>query len=169
MIIWLRSSVRDGMHNFDPFTIANTAAGSDNHLGLYSYDWLYAHAQSDVYISKTNPVSYPTRIRYVTQSQRVKIREWGWRHRRRFSPVMDPDQSPRVKYDDVMSDDESLHIWLSHIVSSFYLGFLVKLANIYEVGSRILLCWRRSYQPRGHSISHRADCIHQEHPLWYVP
>jgi hypothetical protein len=63
------------MHNFDPFTIANTAAGSDNHLGLYSYDWLYAHAQSDVYISKTNPVSYPTRIRYVTQSQRVKIRE----------------------------------------------------------------------------------------------
>ncbi|CAP91339.1 Pc13g02700 [Penicillium rubens Wisconsin 54-1255] len=69
---------------------------SDNHLGLYSYDWLYAHAQSDVYISKTNPVSYPTRIR-------------------RFSPVMDPDQSPRVKYDDVMSDDESLHIWLSHI------------------------------------------------------
>ncbi|KAJ6153264.1 hypothetical protein N7497_007583, partial [Penicillium chrysogenum] len=70
---------------------------SDNHLGLYSYDWLYAHAQSDVYISKTNPVSYPTRIR------------------RRFSPVMDPDQSPRVKYDDVMSDDESLHIWLSHI------------------------------------------------------
>ncbi|KAJ5236037.1 hypothetical protein N7489_006128, partial [Penicillium chrysogenum] len=51
------------------------SAGSDNHLGLYSYDWLYAHAQSDVYISKTNPVSYPTRIRYVTQSQRVKIRE----------------------------------------------------------------------------------------------
>lgn len=30
---------------------------------------------------------------------------------------MDPDQTPRVKYDDVMSDDEPLRIWLTHIVS----------------------------------------------------
>lgn len=30
---------------------------------------------------------------------------------------MDPNQTPRVKYDEVMSDDKSLHIWLTHIVS----------------------------------------------------
>ncbi|KAJ6187061.1 hypothetical protein N7519_001969 [Penicillium mononematosum] len=69
---------------------------SDNHLGLYPYAWLYAHAQKG--INKTNPVPYPP---------------FGLR--RSFTPVMDPDQSPRVKYDDVMSDDESLHVWLSHI------------------------------------------------------
>ncbi|CAI7647770.1 unnamed protein product [Penicillium glandicola] len=37
-----------------------------------------------------------------------------------FIPANDPDQSPRVKYDDVMSDDKSLGIWLSHI---WYRGF----------------------------------------------
>ncbi|KAJ5487801.1 hypothetical protein N7530_002101 [Penicillium desertorum] len=71
---------------------------SDNHLGLYSYAWLHAHAQDGFNIRKTNPVPYPT-----------------FDLRRPYTPVMDPDQSPRVKYDDVMSDDESLHIWLSHI------------------------------------------------------
>ncbi|CAG7934746.1 unnamed protein product [Penicillium nalgiovense] len=70
---------------------------SDNHLGLYSYAWLYTHAQNGFNIRKTNPVPYPP---------------FGLRS---FISVMDPDQSPRVKYDDVMSDDESLHIWLSHI------------------------------------------------------
>ncbi|CDM35095.1 hypothetical protein DTO013E5_3023 [Penicillium roqueforti] len=73
---------------------------SDNHTGLYSYDWLRAHSQDLSSVEGTKSVPYP---QSALQSPR------------HFTPVVDSDQSPRVKYDDVMSDDKSLQIWLSHI------------------------------------------------------
>lgn len=36
------------------------------------------------------------------------------------------------------------------------------------MGPGLLFCRRCSCQPRGYSISHRADCVHQEYPLWYA-
>ncbi|CRL27218.1 Taurine catabolism dioxygenase TauD/TfdA [Penicillium camemberti] len=73
---------------------------SDKHTGLYSYAWLHAHSQKMSRIEGTKPVTYP---------------KSAMQPPRQFTPVTDPDQTPRVKYDDVMSDDESLHVWLTHI------------------------------------------------------
>ncbi|KAJ5954445.1 hypothetical protein N7501_008724 [Penicillium viridicatum] len=74
---------------------------SDKHTGLYSYAWLHAHSQEMSSIEGAKSVPY----------RKTAMRP----PRRQFTPVVGPDQSPRVKYDDVMSDDESLHIWLTHI------------------------------------------------------
>ncbi|KAJ5184717.1 Trimethyllysine dioxygenase, partial [Penicillium cf. griseofulvum] len=73
---------------------------SDNHMALYSHDWLHAH-------------SHGISIRETKSAPHSQSAMRG--PRRHFTPVVDPDQSPRVKYDDIMSDDESLQIWLSHI------------------------------------------------------
>ncbi|KAJ5385209.1 Trimethyllysine dioxygenase [Penicillium concentricum] len=74
---------------------------SDNHMGLYPHGWLYGHTQTIPDLEGTKSVSYP-------QSELHGLRRY-------FTSVLDQNKSPRVKYDDVMSDDESLHIWLSHI------------------------------------------------------
>ncbi|KAJ9483536.1 hypothetical protein VN97_g9859 [Penicillium thymicola] len=73
---------------------------SDKHTGLYSYAWLHAHSQKMSSIEGTKSVPYP---------------KSSMQPPRQFTPVVDPNQTPRVKYDEVMSDDESLHIWLTHI------------------------------------------------------
>ncbi|KAJ5468563.1 hypothetical protein N7475_006315 [Penicillium sp. IBT 31633x] len=75
---------------------------SDNHLGIYPYDWLYPHAQQKYGAS-------------IEASESVQSTPTDAEGPRPYNPVVDPDQSPRVKYDDVMSNDKWLGTWLNII------------------------------------------------------
>ncbi|KAJ5582141.1 hypothetical protein N7535_000761 [Penicillium sp. DV-2018c] len=75
---------------------------SDNHLGHYPYEWLGPHAQNK-YAATTEA------IKSVPSTQTVLGGP------RQYTPVTNSAESPRVQYEDIMSDDKSLGNWLSLI------------------------------------------------------
>ncbi|KAK9851516.1 hypothetical protein MYU51_009899 [Penicillium brevicompactum] len=77
---------------------------SDDHTGLYPYDWLHAHSQN----------------RYGESLEKNRLgpaKRTAPAPRRFFDTGLSSDQSPRVSYEGVMSDDTKLGTWLQLIHS----------------------------------------------------
>ncbi|CAG7927831.1 unnamed protein product [Penicillium olsonii] len=76
---------------------------SDNHTGFYPYDWLHPHTQN----------------RYGERLERNRMEPASGKAPgpRTFNPVPASDQSPRISYEEVMSDDQRLSVWLQLIWS----------------------------------------------------
>ncbi|CAG8948238.1 unnamed protein product [Penicillium salamii] len=74
---------------------------SDNHTGFYPYEWLHPHTQN----------KHGDRL----EQNRLKPARNTAPGPRTFNPVPASDQSPRISYDEVMSDDKRLSVWLQLI------------------------------------------------------